>query len=66
MEGMELFVEELEFIGLLEGSVEHVHGHVEIKSLIELFLLIILSIFILVTREISLALLIIIVVVLEP
>jgi len=27
MEGMELFVEELEFIGLLEGSIEHVHGH---------------------------------------
>jgi len=65
MEGMELFIKELEFISLLEGSVEHVHGHVEIKSLIELFLLIILSIFNLVTREISLALLIIIVVVLE-
>ena len=61
MQGMELFIKELEFIGLLEGSVEHVHGYVEIKSLIELFLLIIL-----VTRNISLALLIIIVVVLEP
>ena len=66
MQGMELFIKELEFIGLLEGSVKHVHGHVEIKGLIELFLLIILSIIILVTRNIPLALLIIIVVVLEP
>lgn len=48
----ELLIEVIEFIGLLEWRIQHVHGHMQIKRLIHFLFLVIL----IVTRQLALAL----------
>ena len=42
VQSLELLVEEVEFISLLERSIEHVHSHVKVKSLVQLLIIIVL------------------------